>query len=66
MNGLRRGDDRRRIVVTGLEVVTPAGNDVPSTWASLLAGRSAVERAPRLEATGCRSQIAAEVRGFEL
>jgi 3-oxoacyl-[acyl-carrier-protein] synthase II len=53
-------------VVTGLEVVTPAGNDVPSTWASLLAGRSAVERAPRLEATGCRSQIAAEVRGFEL
>lgn len=55
----------RRVVVTGLGAVTPAGNDVPSTWASLQAGRSAVERAPRLEAAGCRSRIAAEVRGFD-
>jgi 3-oxoacyl-[acyl-carrier-protein] synthase II len=55
----------RRVVVTGLGALTPAGHDVPSTWASLKAGRSAVERAPRLEAAGCRSHIAAEVRGFD-
>ena len=55
----------RRVVVTGLGAVTPAGNDVASMWASLQAGRSAVERAPRLEAAGCRSHIAAEVRGFD-
>ena len=57
--------NRRRVVVTGLGAVTPAGPDVPSTWAALKAGRSAVERAPRLVAAGCRSQIAAEVRGFD-
>lgn len=61
----RSREDGRRVVVTGLGAVTPAGNDVPSTWATLVAGRSAVERAPRLEAAGCRSQIAAEVRGFD-
>lgn len=55
----------RRAVVTGLGAVTPAGTDVPSTWAALKAGRSAVERSPRLQAAGCRSQIAAEVRGFD-
>lgn len=57
--------NRRRVVVTGLGAVTPAGNDVPSTWASLKAGRSAVAHARRLEAAGCRSQIAAEVRRFD-
>ncbi len=56
---------RRRVVVTGLGAVTPAGNDVRSTWASLKAGRSAVARARRLEIAGCRSQIAAEVRHFD-
>src|SRR5438105_2219026 len=55
---------QRRVVVTGLGALTPAGKDVRSTWASLVAGRSAVERSPRLEAAGCRSQIAAEVRDF--
>jgi 3-oxoacyl-[acyl-carrier-protein] synthase II len=54
-----------RVAVTGLGAVTPAGNDVPSTWAALTAGVSAVARAPRLEAAGCRSRIAAEVRGFD-
>jgi 3-oxoacyl-[acyl-carrier-protein] synthase II len=55
---------RRRVVITGLGVVTPAGHDVASTWASLVAGRSAVRLAPRLDAAGCRSRIAAEVRDF--
>ena len=57
--------NRRRVVVTGLGAVTPAGHDAPSTWAALKAGRSAVERAPRLVAAGCRSHVAAEVRGFD-
>jgi len=56
----------RRVVVTGLGAVTPARPDAPSTWAALKAGRSAVEEAPRLVAAGCRSQIAAEGRGFDL
>ena len=57
---------RRRAVISGLGAVTPAGNDVASTWASLEAGRSAVRLAPRLDAAGCRSRVAAEVRDFVL
>jgi len=34
----------RRVVVTGMGAVTPIGNDVPSYWASLVAGRSGIER----------------------
>ncbi len=36
------GTDRTRVVVTGLGAITPVGADVPSTWESLLAGRSGV------------------------
>ena len=36
--------DSRRVVVTGLGVVTPLGNDVDTTWQALLDGRSGVER----------------------
>jgi len=56
----------RRVAVTGLGAVTPAGHDAPSTFASFLAGRSNVARLPRLEAERCRSVIGAEVRGFAL
>jgi 3-oxoacyl-[acyl-carrier-protein] synthase II len=53
------------VVVTGLGCVSPAGNDVPSTWAALLAGRSAVERLESLEAAGCHCRIGARVRDFD-
>lgn len=33
----------RRVVVTGLGMVTPLGHDVPSTWSNVLAGESGVE-----------------------
>ncbi|HEV8672421.1 MAG TPA: beta-ketoacyl-ACP synthase II [Methylomirabilota bacterium] len=56
---------RRRVVVTGLGCITPAGNDVASTWQALLAGRSAVTYLPRLASEGCRCRIGAEVRGFD-
>src|SRR5438105_11518612 len=56
---------RRRAVITGLGAVTPAGPDVPSTWASLVAGRCTVRVAPRLAAAGCRSRLAADVRDFD-
>jgi 3-oxoacyl-[acyl-carrier-protein] synthase II len=38
------GTDRTRVVVTGLGAITPLGADVPSTWESLLAGRSGVRQ----------------------
>jgi 3-oxoacyl-[acyl-carrier-protein] synthase II len=56
----------RRVVITGLGVVSPVGNDVASAWESLLAGRSGVGPITRFDTTGFGTRIAAEVKGFDL
>ena len=55
----------RRVVVTGLGTVSPCGNDVPTTWTSLLEGRSGVGPITHFDATDWAVQIAAEVKGFD-
>jgi len=52
--------------VTGLGVVCPVGNDVPTAWNNLLAGRSGIGRITRFDPAAYRSQIAGEVKGFEV
>jgi 3-oxoacyl-(acyl-carrier-protein) synthase len=47
-------------------MVTPAGNDVASTWDALLAGRSAARPISTFDASGFTTRIAAEVKGFDL
>jgi len=54
-----------RVVVTGLGVVSPVGNDRPSFWDALCRGRGGVTRITRFDVTQYRSQIAAEVKGWE-
>ncbi len=56
---------RRRVAITGLGLVTPAGLDVETTWASLLAGRSAAAPISLFDASGFPVRIAAEVKGFD-
>jgi 3-oxoacyl-[acyl-carrier-protein] synthase II len=56
----------RRVVITGLGAVTPVGNDAPSTWRALLAGRSGVGPITRFDATGFAVRIAGEVKEFAL
>jgi 3-oxoacyl-[acyl-carrier-protein] synthase II len=56
---------RRRVAVTGLGVVTPVGNDVPTFWQSLLAGRSGVDFITEFPTDKLRSDIAAAVKGFD-
>ncbi len=58
--------DRRRVVVTGLGVVSPVGNDVETAWRNLLAGKSGVTRISRFDASTFRTQIAGEVRDFDI
>jgi 3-oxoacyl-[acyl-carrier-protein] synthase II len=57
--------ERRRVAVTGLGAVTPLGEDVGSTWESMLAGRSGVGPISLFDADGYRTTIAAEVSGWE-
>ena len=56
----------RRAVITGLGAVTPVGNDVPTTWESLVAGRSGVDVISRFDASDYPVTIAAEVKGFDV
>ena len=55
----------RRVVITGMGAVTPLGKDVASSWAGVVAGRSAVVPISTFDTTGYPCRIAGEVRGFD-
>lgn len=55
----------RRVVVTGMGALSAVGNDVASTWAGLVAGRSGIERTTLFDPSRVASQIAGEVKGFD-
>ncbi|HXZ50848.1 MAG TPA: beta-ketoacyl-ACP synthase II [Burkholderiales bacterium] len=57
---------RRRVVVTGLGIVSPVGNSVAEAWGSVLAGRSGIGRITRFDPSRVASQIAGEVKGFDV
>ena len=55
----------RRVVVTGIGLVTPLGNSVEDTWAGLLAGRSGAARITKFDPSRLQVQFACEVKGFD-
>jgi len=55
----------RRVVVTGMGTISPLGNDLPTTWAAIIAGRSGVGPITRFDTTDFKTTIAAEVKGFD-
>lgn len=57
---------RRRVVVTGLGLVTPVGNTVEESWQNLTAGRSGIQTITRFDASGLPVQFAGEVKGFNI
>jgi 3-oxoacyl-[acyl-carrier-protein] synthase II len=56
---------RRRVVVTGLGIISPVGNTVPEAWKNILAGTSGITRITRFDASAFTAQIAGEVKGFD-
>jgi len=54
-----------RVVVTGLGLVTPLGNNVEDSWAGLLAGRSGAARITKFDPARLQVQFACEVKGFD-
>ena len=57
--------DRRRVVVTGMGVVTPLGNDVASTWEALVAGRSGIRTIDSFDPSRLTARVAGEVRDLD-
>ncbi len=57
---------RRRVVVTGLGLVTPVGNNVQESWANLVAGQSGIQTITKFDASAFACQFAGEVKGFNI
>ena len=57
---------RRRVVVTGLGIVSPVGIGVAEAWNNIVAGRSGIARITRFDASGFPTQIAGEVKDFDV
>ena len=57
---------KRRVVITGMGIVSPVGNTVPEAWANILSGKSGVEKITRFDASAFASQIAGEVKVFDV
>jgi len=54
----------RRVVVTGIGVVSSLGNDIDTLWANLTAGKCGIDKITHFDASLFDTQIAAEVREF--
>ncbi|CAH2772943.1 MAG: 3-oxoacyl-[acyl-carrier-protein] synthase, KASII (EC [uncultured Caballeronia sp.] len=57
---------RRRVVVTGLGLVSPVGNTVADGWANLVAGKSGIANITKFDATNFSTRFAGEVKGFNI
>jgi 3-oxoacyl-[acyl-carrier-protein] synthase II len=57
---------KRRVVVTGLGIVSPVGNDVASAWASIVAGRSGIGPVTRIDTTTFSTHFGGEIRELDL
>lgn len=57
--------ESRRVVITGLGMVTALGNDVPTTWQNLVAGRSGAGPITHFDASQFKTQFACEVKDLD-
>ena len=57
---------RRRVVVTGLGLVTPVGNTVDESWSNLIAGKSGIDTITKFDASAFACKFAGEVKGFNI
>jgi 3-oxoacyl-[acyl-carrier-protein] synthase II len=57
---------KRRVVVTGLGIISPVGNSVETAWGNLTAGRSGIGAITRFDASAMSARIAGEVKDFDV
>lgn len=56
---------KRRVVVTGLGIVSPVGNDIATAWSNIVAGKSGIGAVTRFDASEMSTRIAGEVKDFD-
>lgn len=56
---------KRRVVVTGLGIISPLGNDLASSWDGIVNGRSGIAEITHFDASAMATRIAGEVKGFD-
>ena len=56
---------QRRVVVTGLGIVSPLGNDLESTWSNIISGKSGAARITKFDPTEFSTTFAAELKGYD-
>ena len=59
-------DDARRVVITGLGLVSPVGNSVRHAWNAVLSGHSGISKISRFDTNDFAVSIAGEVKGFKV
>jgi len=57
---------KRKVVVTGLGIVSPVGIGVAEAWGNIVAGKSGITRISKFDASNFASQVAGEVKGFDV
>ena len=56
---------KRRVVVTGLGLLTPVGNTVEESWKNIVAGKSGIAPITAFDASGFSARISGSVKGFD-
>ncbi|MFZ5484145.1 MAG: beta-ketoacyl-ACP synthase II [Pseudomonadota bacterium] len=57
---------KRRVVITGLGIISPIGNSITDVWQNMIAGRSGIGRISKFDPSAMASQIAGEVKDFDV
>ena len=57
---------KRRVVITGLGIVSPVGNTIDEAWRTIIAGQSGITRITRFDTATFSSQVAGEVKNFDV
>ena len=57
---------KRRVVITGLGIVSPVGNTIGEAWNNITSGQSGITRITRFDTTSFASKVAGEVKNFDV
>jgi 3-oxoacyl-[acyl-carrier-protein] synthase II len=57
---------KRKVVVTGLGIISPVGNSVAEAWSNIVAGKTGITNITKFDASAFASQVAGEVKGFDV